>query len=89
MKFNLSIALALLGATITVLADAAIDPALIAECGSADNVMPVPEGANTSEYRHCLNHPSGHKAGPSQHNTLEKRACWDGKMTGCTESKYI
>ena len=44
--------------------------ALQEECGNL-GVMPVPEGADPSKYRHCLRHPSGHDLGPTEPNSFD------------------
>ncbi|ETS79643.1 hypothetical protein PFICI_09496 [Pestalotiopsis fici W106-1] len=82
MKFNREFILALFGATTIVSASANPESARVAECGSSENVMSIPEGANASEYRSCLNHPAG-KAGPTAMDSLEKRDCWFGGDHGC------
>ncbi|KAI0543369.1 hypothetical protein F4679DRAFT_593056 [Xylaria curta] len=88
MKFNITSLLILLGATAnSALAAVAVNAELnakIAECGHIDNVMLVPEGANATDYRTCIEHPLG-RAGPSDGDSLSKRACWLGQATGCSK----
>ncbi|GAP85096.2 putative IDI-2 precursor [Rosellinia necatrix] len=88
MKLNIASLFILLGAAAnSALAGTEANATLnakIAECGDIDNVMPVPQGAAaTAEYRTCLEHPLG-RAGPSDGDSLSKRACWTGKVAGCT-----
>lgn len=75
--------------TSVVVADAAqieaarVEAAKITECGSAENVVRGPEGADAAEYRTCIEHPLG-AAGPKAGESLVKRDCWYGANTGCT-----
>ncbi|KAI1809134.1 hypothetical protein GGS20DRAFT_573402 [Poronia punctata] len=89
MKFSARVVLALLGASATTVLAREITQELIDECGRKENVMIPPPGANETEYRHCSNHPLGDaKAHVTRAlgltNNLNKRDCWFGSNTGCT-----
>jgi hypothetical protein len=93
MRLDSQSLLALVGITTTfvgittgsvVVADAAQIEAAKVECGSAQNVMRVPEGADAAQYRTCIEHPLGAAAGPRAGESLVKRDCWYGANTGCT-----
>ncbi|KAK8002422.1 2-isopropylmalate synthase [Apiospora arundinis] len=84
MKLSAQVLFALLGTSAVA---REVTQALAAECGSTENVMVVPAGANETEYRHCANHPLGDaKAQVARDlNVLDKRDCWRGAETGCTK----
>lgn len=87
MKFSAQVLFALLGTSAVA---REVTQALVAECGSTENIMVVPAGANETEYRHCANHPLGDaKAQVARDlNVLDKRDCWRGAETGCTKGEY-
>ena len=94
MKLSIQLVSPSLNAFVLAAAAREITLELIAECGSRENVMIVPDGADETQYRHCISHPVRDITPAFSHwdplgkmgkrAQLDKRAC-ESLYLGCTD----